>query len=239
MRDDIQSSPAISCTQPSGHHVYEEKRACALGGEEFTALYLGTHSTYGTFLDLGHVSYLQFPIAVPVCPNSGFVDYKDEYTSGELAVFAQVVATEQYRELLGKHTSWHLFARMMEMASVDPDNDWWRHNQAAIEAKNCGLDQFPDYARLAIKAADARLISSGLDDPDLIWGLKLSRLDFMRQMGDFRAAQEGISTYGEIPEQYRLAFNTLQEAIQLESTDRVPIGEYERQRQAAEIEPTE
>ena len=61
-----------------GHHIYEKETECPIGGEKFKALYLGTHSTYGRHLDWEPVSYMRFPVPIPVCPGNGFVITKEK-----------------------------------------------------------------------------------------------------------------------------------------------------------------
>ena len=89
-----------------GHHVYEEEVKCPVGGEAFKAFYLGTHSTYGRHLDWEPVSYMRFPVPIPVCPSNGFVVAKKDHSKEELQTLKAVVDSKPYKDLYAqKHAT--------------------------------------------------------------------------------------------------------------------------------------
>lgn len=218
-----QGSVTTSCTRPSGHHIYEEERACPIGGGTYTALRLGTHSTYGSYTDLSRVSYLTFPIAVSVCPDNGFVDFQEEYTPEELAAFTAVIGTDEYKALLGKHTSYYLFARMIEMSKQEGFDVWWLDNVAASEAASCGLPVFEDYTRRALASADAALAKAKPED-DMYWPLNLLLINDLRELGEFGQAEQKLVALSGIPDNWTAAFDTLREAVARKMKGRVQIG---------------
>lgn len=215
-----------SCTTPSGHHIYAEARNCPIGGGKYNPLRLGTHSTYGSYTDLSRVSYLTFPIAMPVCPDNGFVDFQEDYTPEEIETFTAVIGSDEYKALLGKHTSYFLFARMLEMADMGSRFDiWWIDNVAASEAASCNLPVFEDYTRRALASSSAALASMKPED-DAWWPLQLININDLRELGEFDAAAARISALAPIPEDWTMAFDTLREAVSRKVKGRVKIGEY-------------
>lgn len=218
-----QGAVTTSCTTTSGHHIYAETQECPIGGEKYTALQLGTHSTYGSYLDLTRVSYLKFPIAVPVCPSNGFVDFKEDYTPAELQAFKTVIESEAYKALLGKHTSYYLMARMIEMAGVGDYDLWWLDNVAASEAESCELPVFDDYVRRSLASADAALAKATPADKDY-WPLQLTAINRMRGLGQFEQASARVAALTGIPDDWTEPFATLKEAIARKRKDRVEIG---------------
>jgi hypothetical protein len=223
---DAQGRVTTSCTGPSGHHIYAEARNCPIGGGKYDALRLGTHSTYGSYTDLSRVSYLQFPIAMPVCPDNGFVDFQEDYTPDEIEAFTAVVGSADYKALLGKHTSYFLLARMIEMAGKTSEFDmWWLDNVAASEAASCNLPVFEDYTRRALASSSAAL-ENAKTDADEYWPLQLININDLRELGEFDAAAARLSALTDIPEDWTTAFDTLREAVLRKVKGRVRIGEY-------------
>lgn len=223
----LNAEPAgITCTEPSGYHVFFEERICPIGGEVYQAPRLGTHSTFGAYLDLTRVSYLSFPIAMPVCPENGFVDYQADYSDDEIKKLTAVIEDEAYRSLLGRHTSWYLFAKMAEMAELSDIDRWWLYSRAAAEADTCGLETYADYAMEAQEVAMEALLASDPSDA-AYWPLQLLIANYDRRLGAFDQARERVAGLHDIPDEWKLAFGTLSEAIRQEESERVKIGHYE------------
>lgn len=232
MADDA-TNAAITCTESSGHHVFVEQRVCPIGGERFDAFSLGTHSTYGAYLDLTEVSYLTFPIAIAVCPSNGFVDYKETYSDSELATLGATIATPEYKALLGHHTSWFLFAELMERSNFASGEDvelWWIRSRAAAEAQACDTGQFEAYARLALAQIELELEALPAND-SAFWPMQLMAANYDRRLGDQTRAIERMKQLPEISEEWSLAFETLELAIESGRIDRVRIGEFQERDQ--------
>lgn len=230
---DETTSAAITCTESSGHHVYVERRVCPIGGESFDAFALGTYSTFGTYLDLTKVSYLTFPIAIAVCPSNGFVDYKEEYSNSELATLGATIETPEYKALLGHHTSWHLFAELMERSNFASNEDtelWWIRSRAVAESEACDTGQFEDYAKLALAQIDLELGTTPRDDT-AYWPMQLMAANYERRLGNRVGALKRMSELPEISKEWSLAFETLEQAIDSGRSDRVRIGEFKEQDQ--------
>lgn len=220
---DAQGKVTTSCTQPSGHHIYTEERVCPVGGGKYTALRLGTHSTYGSYTDLSKVSYLTFPIAVSVCPGNGFVDFQEEYTPEELAAFTDVIGTDDYKALLGQNTSYFLFARMIEKSGLPGYDLWWLDNVAASEAASCNLPVFEDYTRRALASSTAALAAMK-PDADAYWPLMLININDQRELGEFDQAGARLAALSGVPDDWSAAFATLREAVKRKMKGRVEIG---------------
>ena len=222
---------AITCTEQSGYHIFVEQRVCPIGREKFDAFTLGTHSTFGAYLDLTEVSYLVFPIAVPVCPSNGFVDYKSEYSDLELVSFGATIQRPEYTAQLGKHTSWHLLAELIERSGLGKNEDtalWWIRSRAAAEAVACDTGHFADYAKLALIEIERELSESSTED-SAYWPMQLLAANYERRLNDLSGARERLQRLPEISAEWALAFETLEQAIELCRTDSVEIGEFRKQ----------
>lgn len=195
---------ALSCQEPSGHHMYMKELTCPLDGEVFESLRLGTHSRYGTYFDLEPVSYMDFPAPVPVCPSNGFVIYKDDLDSAEVTAQQKVIETPDYKKRLGRNTSYHLFAYVAEKMNLEYDV-WWLHLKSTWEADLCRRpDLYSDYVREVIKHTGLALQDLGPED-DMFWVTQRVRINAYRRLGDFEGAKSELDLLlsgheGEVPE---------------------------------------
>lgn len=89
----------LNCVEVSGHHVYKSKMTCPLGGEEFEALILGTHTTFGVSLDWESLSYMRFPVPLPVCPSNGFIIIEEGLADMEVDRISAAVESAEYQSL--------------------------------------------------------------------------------------------------------------------------------------------
>lgn len=214
-----------------GHHVYEEEIKCPIGGEKFKAFSLGTHSTFGRHLDWEPVSYMRFPVPIPVCPRHGFVVTKKDYGKEELEKIKKVIESKTYKDIYAqKHATFYLLAKIKELNEEKYDDYWWLYLNATWEADNCkNTVRYKEYAQEAISAGKNRLAELK-DSEELYWVLKIVTAEMYRRIGDFRSSQELIDKFGtpslkdnEANEYFLLAKNLLQKAVKEKNTDRVPI----------------
>lgn len=228
------ASDVLNCNAGSdGHHVYEEEIKCPVGGEKFKAFYLGTYSTYGRHLDWEPVSYMRFPVPLPVCPTNGFVVAKKDYTKEELEKIKKVLESKTYKDIYAqKHATFYLFAKFKELNEEKFDDYWWLYLNATWEADNCkNKVRYKEYALETISAANKRL-PGVKDSEELYWVLKTVTADLYRRIGDFKSSQELIDRFGEPAlkdkednEFFNLAKKLLQKAVKEKNTDRVPISD--------------
>ena len=148
----------LNCVTTLGHHVYKVPMTCPLGGEEFEALALGTHSTYGVSLDWESMSYMRFPVPLPVCPSNGFVVVDDEVSGDELGRTAELVESAEYQALYAeRHATYFLYAWLTERLGDESVDLWWLYRQATSEANVCGAeDRYQQYALATIEQSNER-----------------------------------------------------------------------------------
>jgi len=214
-----------------GHHIYEKETECPIGGEKFKARYLGTHSTYGLHLDWEPVSYMRFPVPIPVCPSNGFVIAEEKYSKEELDRLKKVIESKSYKDLYAqKHATYYLYAKIKELNEEKFDDYWWLYLNATWEADNCkNKVRYKEYALETISAGKKRLAELK-DSEELFWTLKLITAEMYRRIGDFKSSQELIDNFGEpsLKEKeandfFKLARKLLQKAVKEKNTDRVPV----------------
>lgn len=230
----VEDDKVLNCLGgPDGHHIYEEETKCPIGDETFKAHFLGTFSTYGRHLDWEPVSYMRFPVSLPVCPGNGFVITKETYGKDELAKLTKVIESKTYKELYAqKHASYYLYAKIKELNKEESEDHWWLYLNATWEADNCkNKVRYKEYALEAIAAGKKRLAELK-DSEELYWTLKIITADLYRRMGDFKASQELADKFGEpslkdkeANDFFILAKKLLQKAINEKNTERVPISD--------------
>ena len=221
----------LNCVVKSGHHVYEEKMNCPIGGKSFVSLKLGTHSTYGVHLDWEPISYMRFPVPLPVCPDNGFVVVESEYSDEKLKQLKRIVESEQYQQLYEqKHATYFLYAKMLEFSRDKSTDHWWLYLNATWEAASCGDEaRYNEYARLVISEAKSKL-SDLSPDVEEYWMLSIIIPNMYRRTGDFDKAEEYLNNIGvpALDDQksnafFLLAKRLLAEAISSKNMDRVPV----------------
>jgi hypothetical protein len=223
----------LNCVVTSGHHVYEEETECPLGGERFKALNLGTHSTYGSYLDWEPISYMRFPVPIPVCPGNGFVIGEPEYNAEQVDKLATVVQSDAYQHLYDqKHATYYLYAKILELSGQKSSDQWWLYLNATWEADNCGdRDRYKEYAYLVITESEKKLAGLSSDNEEY-WVLKIIIPNMYRRIGEFQKAEEYLNKIGQptfastdTNEHILLAKRLLAEAIYGRSMERVAIKE--------------
>lgn len=192
------SDNVLNCVAESGHHVYAEEMECPIGGENFTSLILGTHSTYGRHLDWEPVSYMRFPTPIPVCPGNGLVVTEREYSNDKLEKLKLLVESKEYKELYKQqHATYFLYAKTLELTGAKSSDQWWLYLNATWEADNCGNKElYKQYAGLAISEAKIKLVDLTPDEENY-WVLSIIIANMYRRIGSFDKAEEYFNTLGE------------------------------------------
>ncbi|HMT06825.1 MAG TPA: hypothetical protein PKA82_02395 [Pyrinomonadaceae bacterium] len=214
-----------------GHHVVSKELVCPIGGEKFTGFYLSTYSTYGRHLDWEPVSYMRFPIPIPVCPSNGYVMTGDKLDKDEIEGYKKLLESKPYKDIYAqKHATYFLFAKLSELSGEKSVDYWWLYLNATWEADNCkNKVRYKEYALETIAAAKKKLAELK-DSEELYWILKTITPEMHRRIGDFKTAQELVDKFGtpalkekETNEYFMLAKTVLQKAINDKNTDRVEI----------------
>lgn len=228
----------LNCNAPLGYHFTKEQMTCPIGGETFDTLQLGTHSTFGIYLDLRPVSYIGLPAPLPVCAKNGMVVTRPKYTPEELAAIGKAIETDDYKKTYaGKQATYFLYAEQLRLAGLD-DPAWgerWQHLlSASWEADVChDKEKYKSYATAAIAAMQAAFKATKATD-EFYWTLGLLIPELQRRLGDFKGATASLLELGgdlpEQPEQKKtvgLMIDLLKAAITRKDSDPVQVKERE------------
>ena len=225
-------TPILNCQESNGHHLYEKEYVCPIGGEKFKSLTLGTHSTYGRYLDWEPLSYMEFPAPVPVCPSNGFVIYKNEFSDDELNRLEAAINLPEYkRDFQSRNASYFLFGRLMELTEVpDGYSLWWIFLNSTWEAQQCGSAKYSDYASKTIGAAREALKTFEQSDYEY-WMLNIIIPNLYRRSGKLQLAKAWLDDLGdhrpgddiENRDYFNLAFSLLESAVEAGDVTQIPI----------------
>jgi hypothetical protein len=231
------ASHILNCLQPLGHHLALGEHTCPIGGERFSSLTLGTHSTFGRHLDLKPVSYMDFPAPALVCPANGFVIAKKSYGEEELKKYKTVIESEAYKSIYQvQHPSYYLRAKFHELSGEDAGNRWWDLLQATWEADTCLSERYSFYADEAIKAAEAAVEALSSDNGQY-WAMHIMISDLYRRTGRFDLAQQRLDRISglapsdpKIKENFAPFIALQQAAINEKQTTRVDVERARRRK---------
>lgn len=192
-----QNQNILSCQKPLGRHTYYKSYECPIGGEKFSALILGSNSRFGVHLDWSPISYMRFPVALPVCPSNGLVIDRSEHTDQELADIEKVIASDEYKKIYSeKHASYYLYSKFSKMMKNEEVEQWWTLLNATWEADICAdKDKYKKYAIETIEEARSKLVQLSPEDYQY-WQLNLIIPNLYRRVGQFKDAKIWLENFG-------------------------------------------
>ena len=184
----------VNCSVPMGQQVMVEEKVCPLDDGKFKALVSEGYSSDGQYLDLQPISNLKSPVPVPVCPDNGFVMYKDNFSDKEIAEIKLYITSPEYDRLFRhKQASYFLLYKLNQNVDLDRNYEAWRLAlQASWEAYGCGdTEKYHDYVYEAIKSGTNALRSMNKSDDDYLT-LKILIPNLYRRIGHFSNARKWL-----------------------------------------------
>jgi len=168
----------------------EVTETCPLTGETFTRQAVNSYTRMGMQLDLKPVGALVAPVPPPVCPDSGFVMYREDFSEADIAYFRKLVATPEFRDIRAGNTDYFVAAYQAEKRGADRLDVAFLMLQATWEA-DTEPARYDRYARIAMtrfedydRSGDAERLS------ETWWTVKLLIVNFRRRLGQFDAAAD-------------------------------------------------
>jgi len=169
---------------------------CPVGGAQFAAWQPSMYSTYGERPDGQPYSYLPFPLPVPECPGNKLIVF-DEFTEAETQTLARLIASGEYRRLIGTDTTYYraywlaealgrpksqtLGLLLSAIWQVSP-GEWGKKE----EEKEKGDTRLARYQTTFI--SQVRALDAGVAAQDRLW-LRARATNAARQMGQFDEAE--------------------------------------------------
>lgn len=205
--------------QPASALTYsDEIYTCPLDGKTFTYQAVNSYSQFGMQLDLRPIGALVAPIPMPVCPDSGFVVYRDDFSDEEISLFRQLVQAPEYRALRQEETDYFVAAHQAGKLGEGA----WKIAILTLQATwevQANPIKYSRYAALAMKrlAEAGKGFSLAGESGEQWWTVKLLIVNFHRRLGEFDAAGRLLAElpYSDEPEEsgYRAVGERLADLI--------------------------
>jgi tetratricopeptide (TPR) repeat protein len=166
----------------------ETRVTCPIDGKQFTAKVVQSLSMTGRRLDMKPLGGLAAPWPLPICPENGFVIFKETFSNDELEKLKSIVLAEKYRSLRRENTDYFLVAYMMERMGETGVRLGWVYLQASWEAEESQPALIERYRSLAVKFYDEYLGQEKKPSDQWLQALVITS-DLERMLGRFDAAR--------------------------------------------------
>jgi len=213
----INSAPVTAHTMRMVDYV------CPIDGEKFSAATTMSYTVFGQRLDGRPIGALPVPTMHPVCPTSGFMMYKAEFSAEEIGLARRLVESDEYRRLKQTETPHFLAAVMAERVGEPVEMVAYMYQEAAwgVEGEGARHDR---YLRAAIGKIQAFLDSLPADDKRRIYA-RVRIVELLRQVGDFAAAEDALAALSgnALAQMPRLATTLKELRARIAARDPIPM----------------
>jgi hypothetical protein len=134
----------------------EAEFTCPIGGTKFKSRVVASSSRFGVRLDFKPMGALIAPNPFPVCPDNGFVMYKEQFSEEEIARLAPIVLADEYQRGRHEHTDHYLAAYLRERMGADDFALAFLYLQSSWQAEEMP-ELLSRYRSLALQKFDAYL----------------------------------------------------------------------------------
>lgn len=178
--------PSTGAAQAGPGDIIIETMTCPIDGEQFLAI-VGSNGQYqGLRLDTRRLGAAVEPVPLPVCPTSGFVVYRRDFTPEQLATATKLVESTEFRYQTRVGNEYSVAAWLaqqfdepkMVIAHFYLEASWLFESDPV---KN------PEYLKQALDWYTIALDDLG-NDPEKWWQVQALRVELLRRLGQFAEA---------------------------------------------------
>jgi hypothetical protein len=163
-----------------------------IGGQKFMATVVMSYSQFGMRLDMRPIGALLAPIPLPVCPDNGFVLFKESFSDAELAVLTPIVLADEYKQARQVHTDYYMAAYLRERTGATDIELANLYLKASWEAENLKRELVDQYRALALAQLD-KFLQRQEHGSDGWRTAALVAAELERLLGRFEAAQARLN----------------------------------------------
>jgi hypothetical protein len=164
-----------------------DEMTCPIDGEVFTAIVGANAESQGQRLDTRRLGAVVEPIPLPVCPTTGFVIYRRDFTPEQIALAQELVETTEFRYQVRTGNEYTVAAWLAErfgepriaIAHFYLEASWLFENDPVRN---------PEYLTLAYDWYTAALEDLGADQ-EKWWQVQALRVELLRRLQRFQEAQ--------------------------------------------------
>lgn len=185
----------ISIPSASALTMQTKEFVCPIDGVTFRTQVVYSGTTTGRMLDLRPVGAIASPMPRPVCPDNGFVMYKDSFTDEEIAKLKTIVASDAYKAARAVNTDYFMIGFMFERmeAKPDPFAAGYIYLQALWQARSDAEAQRQRYRALVLEKFATYLQTTEPSAADKWWSAQLISAEMERQSGQFDKASQRLA----------------------------------------------
>jgi hypothetical protein len=195
---------------------------CPIDGESFTAIVGVNAEAAAQRLDTRRIGSIIDPIPLPICPTSGFVVYRRDFTEQELAAARELVASSQFRGAQQHGNEYNTAAWLAERLDEPPlvvahfylEASWLEERDPVKNARY--LEQALGWYTIA-----GERLTTG---EGKWWQVQALRVELLRRLGRFPEAQALLNQLpiNELPVGHVLRKGLVQQAQLLQRNDSQP-----------------
>ena len=210
---------AASNEQPD---VMIEQMTCPIDGEVFTAI-VGVNAAYlGQRLDTRRLGAAIEPIPLPVCPTTGFVVYRRDFTPEQLALAKEIVDSTDFRRQVRTGNEYTVAAYLAEQLG-EPRMaiaHFWLEASWLFESDPVRnheyLTRAYDWYTLALEEVGS--------DQEKFWQVQALRVELLRRLGRFDEARALLTELpvNSLPTGHALKKVLVQQQLLLQRGDSQP-----------------
>lgn len=210
---------AASNEQPE---VMIEQMTCPIDGEVFTAI-VGINAAYlGQRLDTRRLGAAIEPIPLPVCPTTGFVVYRRDFTPEQLALAKEIVDSTDFRRQVRTGNEYTVAAYLAEQLG-EPRMaiaHFWLEASWLFESDPV---RNPEYLERAYDWYTLALEEVG-NDQEKFWQVQALRVELLRRLGRFDEARTLLTELpvNSLPTGHALKKVLVQQQLLLQRGDSQP-----------------
>lgn len=166
---------------------------CPIDGKAFKARVVGSYSQFGMRLDLKPLGALIAPIPMPVCPDNGFVMFKENFSDAEIAKLKPIVLGDGYRSARQQHTDHYMTAYLRERLGADDLELAHLYLKASWEAETRGAPALVEQYRLLALHWFESLLKKDTSRSPQWWSAVIVGAELERLLGRFDEAEKRLS----------------------------------------------
>ena len=164
------------------------ERVCPFTGTKFSGKIDLSGTRFCLRLDQKPIGVMGAPSALPVCPDDGFIVFKETFSPAELAELRPWVGSDAYRKLTANETTYARYAETLRQMGSTTDEIGWRLVQASWQ-----VEREPERYRRYVAAAVKELEGGG--STSLVLAAELER-----RMGNFDSARAKLDKLKQQPD---------------------------------------
>ncbi len=194
--------------------LFDKTFTCPLDGRTSTYRAVNSYSQFGMQLDLRPIGALVAPVPLPICMDSGFVIYRDDFDDAEIALSRRLVQTPEFRALREFETDYFVAAYQAGKLAEDAWTIAILTLKATWEVQE-DPRRYNHYAALAM----TRLEEAGNDysrageTGQRWWTVKLLVVNLHRRLGEFDMAEKLLAELPFDDELRESGYRTLGERL--------------------------